>query len=239
MKTKIEIKSIFGKVLFELEKENNTIKETLEEAVKRGANLVDANLVGTNLAGANLVGAYLEGANLEGAYLAGANLVGANLEGANLVDANLVDANLAGANLVGANLVDAYLAGANLVGANLVDANLVGAYLVGAYLEGAYLEGAYLAGANLVGANLEGGNFGDWGKLQSISDILIVGSIGSRNEYTSIFHTDKGVFVQCGCFRGTIEEFEKKVKETHQGNNHERDYLAMVDFAKVKFGLTE
>ena len=27
---KIEIKSIFGKVLFELEKENNTIKETLE-----------------------------------------------------------------------------------------------------------------------------------------------------------------------------------------------------------------
>ena len=209
MKTKIEIKSIFGKVLFELEKENNTIKETLEEAVKRGANLVDANLVGTNLAGANLVGAYLEGA-----YLEGANLVGANLEGA-------------------------YLAGANLVGANLVDANLVGAYLVGAYLEGAYLEGAYLAGANLVGANLEGGNFGDWGKLQSISDILIVGSIGSRNEYTSIFHTDKGVFVQCGCFRGTIEEFEKKVKETHQGNNHERDYLAMIEFAKVKFGLTE
>ena len=30
MKIKIQIKSVFGKVLFELEKENNTIKETLE-----------------------------------------------------------------------------------------------------------------------------------------------------------------------------------------------------------------
>ena len=30
MKIKIQIKSVFGKVLFELEKENNTIKETLK-----------------------------------------------------------------------------------------------------------------------------------------------------------------------------------------------------------------
>ena len=36
---KIEIKSIFGKVLFALEKENNTIKETLEEAVRNNVNL--------------------------------------------------------------------------------------------------------------------------------------------------------------------------------------------------------
>ena len=33
MKIKIEIKSVFGKVLFALEKENNTIKDTIEEAV--------------------------------------------------------------------------------------------------------------------------------------------------------------------------------------------------------------
>ena len=42
MKIKIEIKSIFGKVLFALEKENNTIKETLEEAVRNNANLENA-----------------------------------------------------------------------------------------------------------------------------------------------------------------------------------------------------
>ena len=93
-------------------------------------------------------------------------------------------------------------------------------------------RGAYLRGADLGGADL-----GEWGKLQSRSDVLVVGSIGSRYGYTTIFHTDKGVFVMCGCFKGTLDEFEAKVKETHKGNKHERDYLALIQFAKVKFEL--
>ena len=83
-KIKIQIKSILGSVLFEHESENNTIKETILEAKKSGA-----NLVGANLEGANLVGAYLRGANLRGANLRGANLECANLRGANLEGANL------------------------------------------------------------------------------------------------------------------------------------------------------
>ena len=225
MKTKIEIKSAFGSVLFEFEKENNTIKDTLVEAVKQGANLRGANLDGANLGGAYLDGAYLDGANLGGAYLRGANLGGAYLRGANLD----------GANLGGAYLRGAYLDGANLGGAYLRGANLDGAYLDGAYLGGAYLRGANLRGANLDGAYLRGAYLDEWGKIQSPSDILIVGAIGSRNGYTTIFHTDKGLFVQCGCFKGTLDEFEAKVKETHQGNKHERDYLALIQFAKVKF----
>ena len=97
MKIKIQIKSVFGKVLFELEKENNTIKETLEQAIKENANLYNANLEGANLRGANLEGANLYNANLYNAYLRGANLEGANLEGANLRGANLRGANLEGA----------------------------------------------------------------------------------------------------------------------------------------------
>ena len=46
MKVKIQIKSVFGNVLFELEKENNTIKDTIVEAVNKGANLWGANLKG-------------------------------------------------------------------------------------------------------------------------------------------------------------------------------------------------
>jgi hypothetical protein len=94
-----------------------------------------------------------------------------------------------------------------------------------------------LRGADLRGADLRDAYLGEWGKLQSSSDILIVGAIGSRNGYTTIFHTDKGVFVMCGCFNGTLDEFEAKVKETHHGNKHERDYLALIQFAKIKFEL--
>ena len=52
-KIKIEIKNrLTGKILFEYEKENNTIKDTVVEAVSRGA----------DLSGADLRGAYLRGA---------------------------------------------------------------------------------------------------------------------------------------------------------------------------------
>ena len=82
MKIKIEIKSVSGKVLFELEKENNTIKETLEQAIKENANLRSANLYNANLYNANLRSANLRGANLRSANLRSANLYNANLRGA-------------------------------------------------------------------------------------------------------------------------------------------------------------
>ena len=89
---KIQIKSIWGSVLFEYEKENNTIKDTLIAAINKGANLEGANLEEANLKGANLKEAYLEGANLKGANLKGANLEEANLKGANLKGAYLYGA---------------------------------------------------------------------------------------------------------------------------------------------------
>ena len=109
---KIQIKSIWGEVLFEYEKENNTLKDTLEEAVKQGANLNRANLNGASLYRANLNGANLYRANLNGANLYRANLYGANLNGANLNGASLNGANLNGANLNGASLYRANLNGA-------------------------------------------------------------------------------------------------------------------------------
>lgn len=53
---KIQIKGIFGEVLFEYEKENNTIRETVEEAVRQNANLDGANLDGASLDGQTLTG---------------------------------------------------------------------------------------------------------------------------------------------------------------------------------------
>ena len=66
-KIKLQIKSVAGSILFEYEKEDNTILQTLIAAIKEGANLEGANLKGANLKGANLYGANLKGANLYGA----------------------------------------------------------------------------------------------------------------------------------------------------------------------------
>ena len=156
-KIKLQIKDRWtGSVLFEYEKENNTIKDTLLEALKqnadlRGAYLRDAYLRGANLGGADLGGADLRGANLGGAYL----------RGAYLGDADLGDAYLRDADLRGADLGDAYLRGADLDGADLGGADLRGADLGGAYLGGADLRGANLGGAYLRGADLGGADLGD------------------------------------------------------------------------------
>ena len=62
MKIKLQIKNRYtGSILFEYEKENNTLKDTVVEAVSKKA----------DLRGADLQGAYLQGADLRGAYLQG------------------------------------------------------------------------------------------------------------------------------------------------------------------------
>ena len=136
MKT-IEIKNVDGVVIFKHEAENNTVKLTVEEAVKNDINLALADLGDAELAGANL-----RGANLRGANLRGANLKGAELTGANLSDADLREANFSMANLYRTNLDDADLYRANLTRANLYDADLYNTNLEMVILDMAYLVGA-------------------------------------------------------------------------------------------------
>jgi uncharacterized protein YjbI with pentapeptide repeats len=98
-KSKIEIKTFGGSVLWSSEKE--TIKEAVEEAVSQGAylgctNLIGADLIDANLRDADLTGADLRGANLIGADLRGADLRGADLRGADLRGVELMNAKFYG-----------------------------------------------------------------------------------------------------------------------------------------------
>ena len=115
-KIKIQIKNkLNGSILFEYEKENNTIQDTLTEGVKNGVDLSGADLSGAYLSGANLSCLNLRCADLSGAYLCGVDLSGADLCGVDL----------SGANLSCVNLRCAVLSGANLCGANLRHAKSV------------------------------------------------------------------------------------------------------------------
>jgi hypothetical protein len=188
MKTKIEIKSVFGKVLFELEKENNSIKETLIEAVK--------------------INTYLSGANLYGANLFGANLSRANLSEADLSGADLSEADLSGANLFGADLSGAKLSGADLSGANLFGADLSGVKLSGANLYGADLSGVNLYGANLYGANLYRADLSE----ADLFGIKIKTAVVFTGLYKYIvipfISEDNKKYVKMGCFTRTVEEWD-------------------------------
>ena len=196
MKIKLQIKSRWtGSVLFEYDKENNTIKDTLIEAVKSGA-----DLRGACLSGADLSGAYLRGADLRGACLSGAYLRGADLSGAYL----------SGAYLSGADLRGACLSGADLSGADLSGAYLSGAYLRGADLRGAYLSGAYLRGAKEIPylpiACPSDGAFIGWKKVKGCLVQLLIPEDAKRCSATT---------QKCRC------EFAKVVSITRIDNGEE------------------
>ena len=123
MKTKIEIKNIFGKLLFEFECENNTIKKTVEKAIENSADLSSADLRSADLRSADLSYANLRYANLRYADLSSADLSYANLRSADLRSADLSYANLSYADLSSADLSYANLSYANLRSADLRYAN--------------------------------------------------------------------------------------------------------------------
>ena len=127
---KIEIKNRFtGEVIFSDERENNTIKLTVEKAVNLKINLRGSNLSGSNLSGINLSGSDLRGINLRGSNLSGSNLSGINLSGSDLRGINLSDSYCRGSNLSDINLSGINLSGCDFSGCDLSDSNLSGSNL--------------------------------------------------------------------------------------------------------------
>jgi len=193
MKTKIEIKSVLGKVLFEFEKENNSIKETLLEAIKQKIDLRGSNLSYSDLRYSDLRGSNLRYSNLRYSDLRYSDLRYSDLRYSNLRYSDLRGSNLRYSNLIGSNL------------------------------SGSDLSGSDLRGSNLRGSDLNGSD--------TDKRYIQISCIGSAKRLTTYcFEDDK---IWCGCFTGTLEEFKKQVKETHDNNpQYLAEYLLFVEYLK-------
>ena len=111
----------------------------------------------------------------------------------------------------------------NTVSITLGKAIESGANLRGANLRGADLSGADLRGADLSGANLRG--------APTTNRYVAVYGIGSANRQTLYCVEEDKVW--CGCFTGTMAEFEAQIKSTHANNEqHLSDYMAAIQFLK-------
>lgn len=75
-------------------------------------------------------------------------------------------------------------------------------------------------------------------KVFGNADYIYLKGFGSHNRSTTIFRAKNGnICVSCGCFIGSLQEFENKVKETHGNNKFAKEYLALVEAAKIHFGV--
>ena len=91
-------------------------------------------------------------------------------------------------------------------------------------------EGAVIGKGARIG---EGAESGEGAEIKSIYDYMTVGGIGSRQGMTTFYRCKDGLIrVNCGCFNGTLDEFEAAVRETHAGNEHEKAYMAAIRMAK-------
>ena len=92
------------------------------------------------------------------------------------------------------------------------------------------------------------GNAEVWGNAKVCGDakvflashVLVMGSVGSRNDFTTFFRDkDNEITVKCGCFLGKIDKFLEKVTQTHGNNKYALVYRAAVEVAKLQIELTE
>lgn len=80
----------------------------------------------------------------------------------------------------------------------------------------------------------------DNAEIKKRTHLLKIGSIGSRNDVTTFFRTkDKEIFVKCGCFSGTIDDFEKQVQKVHADDKHGRVYALAIAMAREQIELDD
>ena len=80
-----------------------------------------------------------------------------------------------------------------------------------------------------------------WGnaKVFSASHVLVIGAIGSRNDFTTFYRDkDNEITVKCGCFLGKIDRFLEKVTQTHGDSKYALVYRAAVEVAKLQIDLS-
>lgn len=76
-------------------------------------------------------------------------------------------------------------------------------------------------------------------KVFSASHVLVIGAIGSRDDFTTFFRDkDNEITVKCGCFLGKIDKFLEKVTQTHGDSKYALVYRAAVEVARLQIDLS-
>jgi len=77
--------------------------------------------------------------------------------------------------------------------------------------------------------------YGD-ARVYGYNDFCYFQGFGSVGRATTMFKCEGGkIQVNCGCFSGDLDAFIKQVKDTHGESKYAREYIAMVELARIKF----
>jgi len=95
--------------------------------------------------------------------------------------------------------------------------------------------GGVFGGGEFRGGVFWGGVF--WGGvIKSSDDFMSISPIGSEGGVFTIYKTENGFEVTRGCFKGSASEFIDAVEKTHGDNEYAKQYNAVIELCKIKFG---
>lgn len=76
----------------------------------------------------------------------------------------------------------------------------------------------------------------DSARVSDSADYCCFQSFGRGGRTTTVFREKSGELrVRCGCFNGTLAEFEAQVEQTHGDTQHGKVYKAIIEVIKLKF----
>ena len=70
----------------------------------------------------------------------------------------------------------------------------------------------------------------EFGKFQKM---LSAGGFGREGRTTYFFRCTDGIYVRCGRFAGTLDEWAERVQKTHRDSVYGRGYLALIPAVKI------
>ncbi len=80
----------------------------------------------------------------------------------------------------------------------------------------------------------------DSAEVSDLEDLIVCGPIGSRKSTTTIIRDrEKKCVVRCGCFCGTLDEFEEAVGKTHGKSRYAAEYKLLIEMARLRFKVDE
>jgi|SRR3989304_1356965 len=67
---------------------------------------------------------------------------------------------------------------------------------------------------------------------------ITINHIGSRKSNTIFYFTkENGIMVRCGCYWGSIIDFESRVLSTHNDNQYTQEYFLAIEYVKKSYEM--
>lgn len=172
----------------------NGMKANLNYKDLRGLDFSNQNLIDISIAHSNLIRTNFSKSNLKGI-----KFCSSNLKFSNFGHTKLNGVNFDNADLTSLTFAESFIKHSSLCFSNLNKTDFTRAVLVDIKIEKTKFDKAIF---------LETGLY----KIKE-SPYISIGNIGSRNDTTYYFYDINRVI--CGCFDGTIQEFEEKVEKRY------------------------